>query len=143
MKRMLAIGMALLAVIGTVRADEADADVSPEHRVELGRNVRLDFEIVPEDRPEDGLFVVAAVGAFELSTSFENEGAGAVVWLAGELELREARILVTLNAEVIHRGEGGTLEVSTSCAALVKPGQVYEVAKVGEKTLTLRATYLD
>jgi hypothetical protein len=143
---LIAAAVAVCTVCAAAGDDEPagapDADVRrPEA---LGRNVRLDFRLVPEEPDDRPTFVVTAVPGYRTRTRFENDMHEIVLAVSGGVELlSKDRILVSVDAEMAFHSEQADAEFHVSSGVLVTPGQDREVASMGERVLVIRASYPD
>lgn len=124
---------------------EEEHDEEDDREFEIfDRNVRLDFKIVPLEGNDRGMFVITAVPEYETRVSFKREGQEVEVEIEGEIGLRDdGKILVFYNAHMAWEGNDSQANFHASSGVLLKPGRELEVSRFGEKTLVIRASYVD
>jgi hypothetical protein len=145
MKCLVHVVLALLLTQGALVAEEAVAEAEKsESGVEfLGRNVRLDFRMVPEEPDDEPLFIITAVSEFEAGASFENDGGSFSFHIDGQIEVAEdGLLLVVYEAELNMDSMEGGGKTRARSGVLLKPGQELGVARIGDKTLMIKASYL-
>ena len=110
----------------------------------LGKNIRLDFRRMPHDEKDQGVFIVTASPSFKTITSI-NGGNGEVEFqVSGRVELRDGGgILVTYEASMAFNGNGQGAKFRAASSVLLQPGQELGVSRMGDKTLVIRASYVD
>ncbi len=154
MRRILVVVVGLLMVVSLVIAqEEPGEDFEEEEEFEdedegepevFDRNVRLDFKIIPLEGNDRGMFVITAVPEYETSVFFKGEGHAVEVEIEGEIELcDDGRILVFYDAHLAWEGNDGQANFHASSGVLLKPGRELEVSRFGEKTLVIKASYVD
>ncbi len=121
-----------------------DEDEDDDDFETFGRNVRLDFKIIPLEGNDRGMFVITAVPEYRTSVAFSGEGHEAEVEIEGEIDLRDdGRIFVFYDAELTWEGNDGRAHFQASSGVLLHPGKALEVSRFGEKTLVIKASYID
>lgn len=109
----------------------------------LGRNVRLDFRMVPQGPDDDPFFIVTAVSQFKARASFETDEGSFSFHVEGQVDVtEEGLLLVVYEAELSMNGIEGGGETQAASGVLLKPGRELGVAQIGERTLMIKATYL-
>ncbi len=145
-KVFIAIAVVMLT-IGVARASEQPVETAQgkDNDVEvLDRNIRLDFRLVPEEENDKPAFIVTAVSTYETSARFKNEDKRVMLSVSGGVEKWEGnKILVLLNVELAFSGDEQEAEFYVSSGVLLEPGEECEVARMGERTLVVRASYPD
>ena len=106
------------------------------------RNIRLDFRLVPEEEDDKPTFVVTAIPRYRTMGRYANADGEGMLEISGEVDIREDnQILVVLEAEMEFRSGEKETGWHVSTGVLLKPGEEFEVARMGEKTLVVRASY--
>ncbi len=124
---------------------EEEFEEDDEGEIEaFDRNVRLDFKIIPLEGNDRGMFVITAVPEYETSVFFKGEGHAVEVEIEGEIGLRDdGRIFVFYDANMAWEGNNAQANFHASSGVLLRPGRELEVSRFGEKTLVMKASYVD
>lgn len=110
----------------------------------LERNVRLDVKTVPADDGDEGMFVVVACPQYATRVKLEGEEGEIFFEMAGEVRLLgDDLIFVSYDTETTIKGEEGVAHFSVSSGVILRAGQELGVARMGDKTLMIRASYVD
>ena len=148
MKHALAFAAAFALCTGVLLAQDAADDAAANGKAAkvamLDRNVRLDFEMVPEEEGAQSVFVVTASSRFEVNVSFKGQGAEMEFEASGEIALRDdGTIFVLHQTHVEFEGGEGRARFHVSSGVLLKPDEPLEVARMGDRTLVIVAAYID
>ena len=147
MKPTLVLLVALGFPAAALLAQDAQNDAPKDGAVKptmLDRNVRLDFELVPADADDQNVFVVTALSRFKIGVEFKGPGGAIEFETSGEILLRDdGRISVVHNTRVTFEGEQERGHFHVSSGILLRPGESLEVSRMGEKTLVIRASYVE
>jgi hypothetical protein len=142
----LCVGVLVCAVV--VATAQAHDSVKVEERTKtpasLGRNVRLDFKAVPLEEGDEGLYIITASSEFGTSVELEGEEGQLAFEVSGEIALLDdGRLFIRYEARVLIEGEEGEGAFSVRSSVILKPGQDLGVSRIGDKTLMIRASYVD
>lgn len=122
----------------------AEVDDQQEHVESFGKNIRLDFMMVPLENDDKGVYIVTASPYYETSVQFEGDEGRVAFGVSGEVAIRDdGRIFVVYEATMQFKGHEGEGEFNASSSVILKLGQKVGVARMGDKTLTIRASYVD
>lgn len=150
MRRILVLAAGLLMVVSVAMGQEEpfedieDEEEEIEEIETFDRNVRLDFKMVPLEANDKGSFVVTAVPEYETAVSFKGEEGAMEFQVEGEIDLRDdGRIFVFYDAHLVWEGGEGEAEFHASSGVLLRSGRELEASRFGEKTLVIKASYID
>jgi hypothetical protein len=117
----------------------------PRPKIErLERNVRLDFAVVPLEEGDQGVFLVTASSRYETGVQFKGKDGRVVFEATGTVKiLEDDQVFVTVRAHLFFRGGEGEGNFQIDSSAILKPGKSMEIARMGEKTLVVKASYVD
>lgn len=146
--KRLSICMGILIVgMGMAMAQESTRGKIEDQggRIEvLERNIRLDFQRIPLEGNDLGVFIVTASPWFKTTTRFSGESGAGEFNVSGKLELRDdGRIFVVFEADMAFQGNGQAADFHVRSTVLLQPGQELGVSRMGDKTLVIRASYVD
>ena len=147
-KLLLCAGMAALIAHGAIAQDApppaAPAKPPVPEAPLLGRNVKLDFRLLPLGDNDHGTYVVIASPAFGTSVRYKRPESTIELQTSGNARIMDdGRVFLTYQMHLVFEGDAAEATYGVSSSVLLKPGQEQEVANVGEKTLVIRATLLD
>ena len=145
-KIITVITVALMLAVTVGVAQDKSALTEEPHMDELGKNVRLEFAMVPEDGDDEPAFVVTAVSRFGTRISYKGDTERFELSANGKVGIKEdGKILVLMDVDMEYENEnsGDEAEFSATCSALLTAGQPKKVASMGEKLLMVTATYPD
>ncbi len=143
---LLCVGILVLAIGGAAAEPGASAEVEgQEEEIEiLARNIRLDFKMVPLEADDKGVFLVTASSWYQTSVRFEREGTEIEFGVSGHVRIVEDdRLFITYEGHVEFSGQEEKAEFHVDSSALLQPGEECQVASMGDKTLVIRASYVD
>ncbi len=146
MKYVMHVVLVLLLVQGTLAAKEETGKTERTRggMAFLGKNVRLDFRMVPDEPDDEPLFLITAVSKFRAHASFENDEGEFSFRVGGQIDVtEEGLLLVVYEAEMSMHGMAGGGETHAGSGVLLKPGKELGVARIGDKTLMIKATYIE
>lgn len=110
----------------------------------LARNVRLDFKAVPLEEGDSGVYIITAAREYSTAVRLQGEEGELEFEVSGEVELLDdGRIFVRLQARALLNGDGEEAEFNVFSGVILKPGQELGVSRMGDKTLMIRASYVD
>ena len=146
------IGVVLCAVVFAVIAD----DHWEEHKQEcceemevFDRNIRLDLNARSPEGDNPGLFIIVASSWFETNVMFEGEGGEMEFSVEGELELLDdGKIFLRFEAysrterdDDVH--DDSAAEFSAASSIILTSAEEQSIASLGEKTLIVKATFME
>jgi len=138
-----------LAVTAASLADDGVVGVAEElqsaEAVEvLGKNVRLDFRSAAADEDDKGLHIVTASPDYEAAVHMEGKEGEIDMKISGEVRLpADDKIFVSYNARTIIEGEEGIARFKVTGSVILKPGQELGVARMGDKTFMIKASFVE
>lgn len=147
MKRTIVLGLVSLLVaafaMGQGAPGEEEEDEGKEIEM-LGRNLRVDFKLVPLEGDDKGTFIVTAVSEYETSVSLEGDEGRMEFEVSGEVEIHDdGRIFVLYDVSIAFKGGEGKAKFYASSGVLLEPDKALELVRLGDKTLVLRVSYVD
>ena len=145
-KLLVHITIGILIACAAVAAEDVAAPSAEETAATeaLGRNVRLDFRLLPLEKDNEEVFVVTASSWYETALRFEGPEIELEFAVSGTIELVDSgKILIQCDVELVYEGKDTEAEISTLCSAILKPGVDLEIAKMGDRTLVVRATFIE
>jgi len=108
------------------------------------KNIRLDFQAVPLDKEDKGTFIVTATSRFQSSVRLAGEGYSLIFNVSGNIiPLDDDKIFVSYEVHTIVEGKDGEAMFRLESGVLVKLGKDIALGTLGDKTLMLKALYLD
>ena len=110
MKYVMHVVLVLLLVQGTLAAKEETGKTERTRggMAFLGKNVRLDFRMVPDEPDDEPLFLITAVSKFRAHASFENDEGEFSFRVGGQIDVtEEGLLLVVYEAEMSMHGMAG------------------------------------
>jgi hypothetical protein len=147
MKRLWLFVSIVICAIAVSAAEAYTIAEVKERKGELNvleRNIRLDFKAVPLEKGDKGTYIITASSEYEISIRLEGEDGKIYFHVSGEVKpLKDERIFVLYTAHTILNDKNGEAEFIVSSGVILKPGQEIGVSKIGDKTLMIRASYVD
>ena len=130
------------AVVAGEHQEKSHGEYAHELRV-LDRNIKLVFQAIPLDPGDTELFIITASPHYEVDVRLEGDDGELFFGVSGEIELTDdGKIFVTYEAHMALSGDDGKAEFNSGGGAILKPGKPFGVAKIGEKTLVITASYV-
>ena len=147
MNRLFVWAVILVVGTGWAMADDATPVRAEDKKAAtefLGKNVRIEFKRMPRDENDQGVFIITASPAFATVTSMNGANGDVEFQVSGRVELRDGGgILVTYEASMAFNGNGQGAKFRAASSVLLQPGQELGVSRMGDKTLVIRASYVD
>jgi len=123
---------------------EMDKCASEQDIAIFDKNIRLDFQAIPLDKDDKGTFIVTATSHFQLSVRLAGEGYSLIFNVSGNImPLEDDKIFVIYEVHTIVEGKDGEAMFHLESGVLVKLGKDIALGTLGDKTLMLKASYLD
>jgi len=148
----LGLGILTCAIMITTAAADAPLrkawEVKPENAQAeskiLGRNVRLDFQALPRDEGDNGIYLITATSDYVTSIQLEGDDNDITFKVSGQVQiLDDGKIYVGFEAYTQLTGDEGKAEFYTKSGVILESGQALGVSRIGEKTLMITATYVE
>ena len=135
----------VIAVVATDASEEGEHHAkAPEHLDRLDRNVRLDFQSVPLEEGDEGMYIVTASPEYETSVRVEGPDGRIAFKVGGQVRLLDdGGIFLRYETHAHLAGKGQEVEGHVRSSVILKGGQELPVSRVGDKTLMIRASYVD
>ena len=141
---LLCVSVIVIAFAGAAEPETEVEDEGWEEGLEnLERNVRLDFKAVPLEGDDRGVFVVTAARWYVTATRYEGNGFQIAFKVSGHIQIMDdGRMFLTCEGHMEFVGADEQAEFNVESSALLAPGEDFELASMGEKTLVVRASYV-
>jgi hypothetical protein len=105
--------------------------------------VRVDVKLIPIEDDDQKMYVTTASHQYSTWIEYESEFIEISFGISGKvLILDDGNIFVTYNASTTFSEEDSNGEFGSEGSAVLTPGKETEVAHVGEKTLVIKASYV-
>jgi len=110
----------------------------------LDRNIRLEFKIVPLEPENRGLWIVVASSVYRASAHFTQENSEIEFSVNGQIMPQDnGKILLGYECSMSLKGQGSGAQIKLGSSALLVPGVELPVGSVGDKTLVVKASFLE
>lgn len=147
MKRLwLCLGIIICAIAVAVVAADTSEEIEGQKEATkvLGKNIRLDFKAVPLEEGDKGIYIITASPEYETGIRLKGDNGKIVFEVSGKVNLLDdGSIFVRYDAHTILKDKKGEAEFSVSSGVILKPGQELGVSRMGDKTLMIRASFVD
>lgn len=133
-----------LAMTGMAAGEEAPAAAAIPSPPPLGRNVRLEFMVRPAEKDGQSVSILTAHPWFKTSGSLSGKSEDLKFAVSGGIGFTDAGdvlLMYDLKIEAGNKHGGGVFKANASVQ--LHSGQTLPVARMGDKTLLIRATILD
>jgi hypothetical protein len=109
------------------------------------KNIRLDFQAVPLDKDNKGMFIVTATSHFQSSVRLAGDGSSVIFNVSGDvIPLADSnKIFVSYEVHTIVEGKDGEAMFRLESGVLLSIGKEIALGTLGDKTLMLKASYVD
>lgn len=118
------------------RAKKADRGKAPKR---LGRTVKIDFDLVPEEDDAKPLSVLCATRKYAMEAEVKGRDGGFQWLIEGEVIPTQdnRRILLTFSARLAYENADWKSKVRAVGSAVVKIGEKATIAELGDKSLVV------
>ena len=131
-----------------VAAAEADHPAKVQEQKKelriLEKNIRLEFKAVPLGEGDKGTYIITAFPDYQTGIRLQGEDGTIDFAVSGQVKvLEDGRIFVRYDARTLVTNKKGSANFIARSGVVLRPGEELGVSRMGDKTLMIRASYVE